>query len=86
MLNQLPKTEDLSEMAGDIYFFNLTDRSYDFVFRCSWESLNSNEIKEISGEELKKYINDSNEIQVKFVNTSMESNCILPYLSYYKKN
>ncbi len=86
MLNQLPKTEDLSEMAGDIYFFNLTDRSYDFVFRCSWESLNSNEIKEISGEKLKKYINDSNEIQVKFVNTSMESNCILPYLSYYKKN
>ena len=35
---------------------------------------------------VEKYINDSNEIQVKFVNTSMESNCILPYLSYYKKN
>lgn len=85
MLNKIPKTESTFSMAEEVYFFNLTSESYDFVFRCSLEDLNSNQIQEISGEQLKNYLNDSNEIKVKFVNTSLESNCILPYLSYYKK-
>lgn len=84
MFNQLPKTKYSVELAGDIYFFNFVNRSYDFIFRCSGEALK--QTQSLSEPGLADYIGESNQLQIRFVNTSLEPNCIIPYLSYYKKD